>query len=189
MSLGTTGVSIAVMHQHADETPEILAFHRVNARFLRNGMIVNLEALQDAVSECRKNIASLIRTPFHHTTSQSLRFGVSYCKSGQHPSNSNGRRKSTENICRSSHLSKMFIEDPEWRLVHVFPSSYDVDNQTFLTSPVGMLGKTTFCASSASFCSIDGHLRDSSRDESMWDTDLAYRHRSSRIIRVTGYGR
>lgn len=140
LSLGTSGVSIAVLHQHASETPEILAFHRVPARYLRSGMIVNLEALQDAVSECRRNISSLIRSPLRSATVNlcgvDLRSeeGISTIEF-KRPTEI--RRKHLPDV----HLASRLTDDPAWRLVHIFPDSYQVDDQSHLTSPIGMLGK------------------------------------------------
>ena len=140
LSLGTSGVSIAVLHQHGSETPEILAFHRVPARYLRSGMIVNLEALQDAVSDCRRNISSLIRSPLRSAAVNlcgvELRTdeGISAMEF-KRPTEI--RRKHLPEV----HVASRLNDDPAWRLVHIFPASYQVDDQSHLTSPVGMLGK------------------------------------------------
>ncbi|MBN1878968.1 cell division protein FtsA [bacterium] len=139
LCMGTTGVSIAVLHQIANDLPEILAFSRVPSRFLRAGMIVNLEALEDAISECRQSISSLIRTSFYNTT-------VNLCgldlriESGTTAIDFKRPTEIRRRHLRDAHLASSLIEDAQWRLVHIFPASYDVDSQTSLASPVGLIG-------------------------------------------------
>jgi len=141
ISLGTTGLSIAVLHQTGDETPELLAFDRVPCRFLRDGMIVNLETLQDAISTCRTNLASLVKTSFHNTTvnlcglSLRVESGVSSIDLKR---KSEIKRKHLSQV----HLSRSFVEDENLKLIHLFPHSYDLDCQTNLASPIGMVGKS-----------------------------------------------
>lgn len=140
LSLGTSGVSIAVLHQHDSETPEILAFHRVPARYLRSGMIVNLEALQDAISDCRRNISSLIRSPLRSAAVNlcgvELRT-VEGISAMEFKRPTEIRRKHLPEV----HVATRLTDDPAWRLVHIFPACYQVDDQSHLTSPIGMLGK------------------------------------------------
>jgi cell division protein FtsA len=141
LSLGTTSISIAVVHQRPGELPEVMAFDRVPCRFLRDGVIVNLEALRDAVNVCRKNILCVLKTSFSNTT-------INLC--GVHLKQENRvsslefkrKREITKRHLSALHQNPSHPEDDSWRLIHNIPVSYTLDSQTGLASPVGMVGKT-----------------------------------------------
>lgn len=141
LSLGSTSISIAVVHQRPGEQPEIVAFDRISCRFLRDGMIVNLEALQDAVSECRKNISFLVKASFYDVSINLCGVPLKTITS----SLTHEMKKKTEvkkKHLSTSFLSQPFLEDDAWQLIHYRPISYDLDSQTNLSSPIGMAGKT-----------------------------------------------
>ncbi len=140
LSLGTTSVSIAVLHQHNEDQPEIMAFDRVSCRFLRDGIIVNLEALQDAVNLCKKNIQCVLKASFSNTT-------INLCgvplKQEDWESSLVFKRK--REITRR-HLSALQINhchanDDSLQLIHNTPVSYTLDAQSGIASPIGMAGK------------------------------------------------
>ena len=140
LSLGNTSVSIAVVHQRPGDEPELVAFDPVSSRFLRDGMIVNLEALQDAVNQCRKNIAFLVKASFYDVSINLCGVPLKIKRSTL----THEMKKKTE--IKKKHLSNSFItqpllEDDAWQLVHSRPISYDLDDQTNLASPIGMAGK------------------------------------------------
>jgi cell division protein FtsA len=141
LSLGTTSISMAVIHQRHGDQPEIMAFDRVPCRFLRDGMIVNLEALQDAISSCRNNIACLVKTSFCDTS-------VNLCgvplrtETGTLTLELKKKTEIKKKHLSDTLLSRPFIEDESWRLIYHHPGEYDLDNQTKLASPIGLAGKT-----------------------------------------------
>ncbi|MBN1295708.1 cell division protein FtsA [bacterium] len=141
LSLGTTSVSMAVVQHHPPDRPELLAFDRVPCRFLRDGLIVNLEALEDAVNVCRSNIQSLVRSPIRTVTVNLC--GVQ-CRSvrGTVTHAFKKRREIGRKHLPAVEFQARVIEDPDWHLIHSFPESYSVDDQSGLTSPVGMIGKS-----------------------------------------------
>ncbi len=141
LSLGNTSVSMAVVHQRPGDEPELVAFDHVSSRFLRDGMIVNLEALQDAVNQCRKNIAFLVKASFYDVSINLCGVPLKIKRSTL----THEMKKKTE--IKKKHLSNSFItqpllEDDAWQLVHSRPISYDLDDQTNLASPIGMAGKS-----------------------------------------------
>ncbi|MCD4652878.1 cell division protein FtsA [bacterium] len=140
LALGTSSVSIAVVQQHAPDLPEIIAFDQVKCRYLRDGMIVNLEALKDAINTCRKNIQSLVKSNFTSVT-------VNLC--GVRLRNEFGtatlelkkKREVKKKHLRQILRTQLIQENSDWNLVHNLPESYGVDNQNELMSPIGMIGK------------------------------------------------
>jgi len=140
LSLGTTGVSIAVVQHQAPDPPELIAFDHVSCRYLRDGMIVNLEALEDAVLQCRKNIQALVKSNFHSVTVNLCGFKLRH----EHGRVTHAFKKRRE--IRKKDLSRVqqgqhLVADDGWRLIHHYPESYGLDAQQRLTSPVGMIGR------------------------------------------------
>jgi len=140
LALGTSSVSMAVLQHIPGKNPEIIAFDRVLCRYLRDGMIVNLEALKDAISTCRKNIKSLAKSNFSAVNVNLCGFRLR-----NEFGTANLELKKKQEIKRKHltqiHRSKLIQEDSDWNLIHNFPESYGLDNQTSLMSPVGMIGK------------------------------------------------
>lgn len=140
LSLGSTGVSIAVVQKHSQDPPELIAFDHVDCRFLRDGMIVNLEALEQAVAKCRKNIQALVKANFHAVTVNLCGFNLRH-EHGRVTHTFKKRREIRKNDLSRVHQGQSLIDDAAWRLIHHFPETYHLDTQQNLASPVGMMGR------------------------------------------------
>lgn len=140
LALGTSGVSLAVVQNVPDETPELIAFESVKCRYLRDGMIVNLEALTDAISTCRNSIQSLVKT-------STANVSVNMCgvrlrsELGTTDYTLKRKREIKRKHLKEIHQARLLADESEWALVHNLPESYGLDNQNGLMSPVGMIGQ------------------------------------------------
>jgi len=140
LALGTNSVSMAVVQNHPGDHPELIAFESQKCRYLRDGLIVNLEALTNAIGKCRHNIQSLVKSNFQTVT-------VNLC--GVQLRNEHGtttfelKRKKEINRkhLQQIHQVRLIEDDSEWMLLHNFPESYALNNQSSLMSPIGMVGQ------------------------------------------------
>ncbi len=140
MDLGTTKLAIAQVQQTGSNPPELIGFSQHPCRFLKNGLITNLDPLIEAVNHCLSEIRSLSHMP--------VRQVVINCTTGNiYPEHNEGwiefpkRREILTKHLGEVHRKAQNEDQQKGRvLIHETPEQYCVDDQSDIDSPIGMMG-------------------------------------------------
>ncbi len=139
LDIGTSKVSCAIAKQGEEGKLKVLGVGHQASRGLKNGAIVDMEALSNAVAaavtqaeeqaeetlqELYVSLSSSITTPFT--------IGVEATISG-HSIDSADIRKMVTQACQS-------VEQPGETIIHAIPTAYEIDQAKGIRDPRGMFG-------------------------------------------------
>jgi cell division protein FtsA len=139
LDLGSTKVAMAVVQQEGRREPQILGYAQSPCRFLRQGIVINLEALVAAVGNCLDQLHSLCRIPIQEVMvnlppgnlkSDTQELSIEFKK----------KREITQKDIVQIYDSARNQSPEDWKVVHIFPDEFVVDDQRGIASPLGMVG-------------------------------------------------
>lgn len=140
LDLGTTKIAMAQLQQVGHNAPEIIAFSQQPCRFLKNGLIANLEPLMDAVSHCLSEIRSLSHVPVKSVAVNCTTGNLQSIRRDGWIEFQKPREILQKHILQV-HQAARSSDDSDHILIHEIPQHYDVDDLSDIDSPIGMMGE------------------------------------------------
>ncbi|MBL9029956.1 MAG: cell division protein FtsA [Caedimonas sp.] len=139
LDIGSSKVSCAIARLGSSGVPEITGFGHQASRGLRNGAIVDMEALTTSVAaavhtaeEMADETISEVFVCISPAITTSHPVGIEAAVSG-HPIDEADVRKMVSQACQG-------LEQPGQHVIHAIPVSYEVDGSRGIRDPRGMFG-------------------------------------------------
>lgn len=140
LDLGSSKISLALMQKESGQLPQLLAFSQTPCRYLKNGMVVHLDALKSGINTVVSQINSLtdlkISQVIVNLPPGNVRFGSSDVSIDLKK-----RKEITEKEIHLLHAQLMENNPEGWELVHILPEEYRLDGQEGILNPLGMAGQ------------------------------------------------
>jgi len=141
IDLGSSKVSAAIGALTDDQEVEILGFGSCQAKGIRRGIVVNLEALvgciEDAIEEAETMARTTVRSVFSNVSGNHVR-GIN--SRGMTSVSSRDMEISNRDVSRVIKAAKAINFPMDREVLHVFPQEFIVDGLRGIEHPVGMTG-------------------------------------------------
>jgi cell division protein FtsA len=140
LDIGSTKTAMAILQQEKDKAPEMMGFSYDQNRYLENGCVVDLEAMQSTISVCVEKIQVLKKFPISNIITNVPA-----------PEVFTGEGETMIDLPKKQEIKQIHIqklldsyksdEAEDSEMVHTFLDSFQLDNSINLANPLGMTGK------------------------------------------------
>lgn len=139
IDIGSSGLRVMVGSTSPDEVLTILATETITGVFLQDGLIVNLELIQNALKDIAKEIKNKVFSgiPFAVVN---ISGGEIICENHQKEMmiNQKVRRKDLEHLIKEHKQEVQALWGKDYKLIHAIPQSTLINQQIKVDNPLGM---------------------------------------------------